>query len=261
MKLRSLTRTGWFQRAAGFAAAEYLRFVWLTNRASRDPLDLHERVEPLMPAIIAFWHGQHFLMPFLKRKQDQAKVLVSRHGDGEINAIAAERLHVGAVRGSGAHGAEFMRKGGVSAFNAMLQVLRGGCNMALTADVPKVSRVAGLGIMMLARESGRPIVPVAIATSRFVRLNNWDRTVINLPFGRAVLAIADPLHVPDDADEAQFEHLRKVLEDRLNEATRRAYTLVGRADALVDQPGQTSAPAGDAKDRELNGLLSDRNGR
>src|SRR5262249_5047027 len=33
-------------------------------------------------------------------------------------------------------------------------------------DVPKVSRVAGLGIIKLASATGRPIFPVALATSR-----------------------------------------------------------------------------------------------
>jgi lysophospholipid acyltransferase (LPLAT)-like uncharacterized protein len=96
MRLRDLTRTGWFQRAAGFAAAEFLRFVWLTNRFELDPPDLYQRVEPDMPLIVAFWHGQHFMMPFLRRHYP-ATVLISRHRDGEMNAIAAERLRVGTV--------------------------------------------------------------------------------------------------------------------------------------------------------------------
>jgi hypothetical protein len=32
-----------------------------------------------------------FLIPFIKRAGDRAKVLVSRHRDGEINALAAQR--------------------------------------------------------------------------------------------------------------------------------------------------------------------------
>ena len=96
--LRKLGRASWLHRAAGFTAAEFLRLVWWTNRFSIDPPDAYERLEPDMPLIIAFWHGQHFMMPFLKRKQYPAKVLISRHRDGEINAIAAERLDVGTVR-------------------------------------------------------------------------------------------------------------------------------------------------------------------
>ncbi|MBN9595035.1 MAG: lysophospholipid acyltransferase family protein [Afipia sp.] len=228
--LRKLGRASWLQHVAGFIAAEFLRFVWLTNRFTLDPPDVYKQLEPDMPLIIAFWHGQHFMMPFLKRKEYKAKVLISRHRDGEINAIAAERLDVGTVRGSGDHGVEFHRKGGVGAFKAMLRVLDDKINMALTADVPKVSRKAGLGIIMLARESGRPILPVAIATSRFKRLNNWDRSVIHLPFGRGVIAGAELIWVPPDADNETMQALRLQLEERLNDVTRRAYGLVGRPD-------------------------------
>jgi lysophospholipid acyltransferase (LPLAT)-like uncharacterized protein len=101
----------------------------------------------------------------------------------------------------------------------------------LTADVPKVSRIAGLGIIMLARQTGRPIVPVVIATTRFKRLNNWDRTVINLPFGRGVLLAGDIVHVPADADADAMETLRLTLQDNLNNATRSAYAMIGREDA------------------------------
>jgi len=218
------------QHAAGFTAAEFLRLVWLTNRFTFDPPDIYQRVEPDMPVIIAFWHGQHFMMPFLKKKKYPAKVLISRHRDGEINAIAAERLDVGTVRGSGDHGTEFHRKGGVSAFKAMLRTLDQKINMALTADVPKVSRKAGLGIIMLARESGRPILPVAIATSRFKRLNNWDRSVIHLPFGRGIMSAGELVRVPPDADNETMQILRAELEARLNAVTRHAYECVGRPD-------------------------------
>ncbi|WP_426559027.1 hypothetical protein, partial [Streptomyces sp. WG5] len=85
----------------------------------------------------------------------------------------------------------------------------------------------GLGIIMLARESGRPIRPVAIATSRFKRLNNWDRSVIHLPFGRGVIAAGEILWVPRDADTETMQKLRLQLEERLNDVTRRAYDLVG----------------------------------
>ena len=217
------------QRAAGFLAAEYLRLVWLTNRFSIDPPGIYQRVEPQMPAIFAFWHGQHFLTPFIKTKQTHlAKVLISLHRDGEFNAIAAERLGIGTIRGSGDHGSAFHRKGGIGAFKEMVRALADGYNVALTADVPKRSRAAGLGIIMLARESGRPIMPFAMATSRFIRLHNWDRTTINLPFGRGALVGIEEIYVPPDADGETMEKLRVQLEQILNEATRRAYAQVGR---------------------------------
>ncbi len=232
--LRKLPKKVWVQRSAGFLAAEFLRLVWLTNKFIIDPPDIYERVEPHMPIIMTFWHGHHFMMPFVKRKKYRAKVLISRHSDGEINAIAAQRLNVGAVRGSGDHGSEFQRKGGVSAFKEMLRTLNEGCNMAVTADVPKVSRKAGLGIIMLARESGRPIMPIAIATSRFRRLNNWDRSVIHLPFGRGAAVIGDLIRVPPDANNEIMEQARQDLERSLNDVTARAYAAIGHVDEAVN---------------------------
>jgi lysophospholipid acyltransferase (LPLAT)-like uncharacterized protein len=227
--LRNVLRSSWVQRAVGFLAAEYLRLVWLTNKFSFDPPDVYEIVEPQMPAIFAFWHGQHFMAAFIKTKESyRAKVLISMHRDGEFNAIAVERLGIGTVRGSGDHGSAFHRKGGVGAFKEMVRALEEDYNMALTADVPKRSRVAGRGIIMLARESGRPIMPFAMATSRFIRLDNWDRTTINLPFGRGALVGIEPIVVPPDADAETMEKLRLQLEANLNEATRRAYAQVGR---------------------------------
>ncbi|MCW5701421.1 MAG: lysophospholipid acyltransferase family protein [Bradyrhizobium sp.] len=231
---RDLLRSQWVQRALGVLAAEYLRLVWLTNRFSYDPADVYQRVEPEMPAIFVFWHGQHFMTPFIKNKPSyRAKVLISRHRDGEFNAIAAERLGIGTIRGSGDHSGAFHRKGGVGAFREMVQALDDGWNVATTADVPKRSRIAGMGVIMLARETGRPILPFAMVTSRFVRLKNWDSTTINLPFGRGAVVGIDLVSVPPDADAETMERLRQQVEGYLNEATRRAYAQVGRPEAAL----------------------------
>ncbi len=217
-----------FQQTAGVVAAEYLRLVWKTTRFTIEPDGIYERFARDAPVIIAMWHGQHFLTPFIRRDEDRAKVLISRHRDGEVNALAAQRLGAGIIRGSGHHTGGFIGKGGVSAFKEMLGALDEGYNVALTADVPKVARVAGLGIVKLASASGRPIYPIAIATRRRVELRNWDRTTINLPFGRGGRVAGDPVRVPPDADGETLEAARRALELALDAATARAYALADR---------------------------------
>ncbi|MBR0794634.1 lysophospholipid acyltransferase family protein [Bradyrhizobium jicamae] len=232
--LRDLLRSSFVQRALGVLAAEYLRLVWLTNRFVYEPPDVYGIVEPMMPAIFVFWHGQHLMTPFIRTKDSyKAKVLISRHRDGEFNAIAVERLGIGTIRGSGDHSGAFHRKGGVGAFKEMGRALEEGWNVATTADVPKRARVAGLGAIMLARETGRPILALAMVTSRFIRLKNWDSTTINLPFGRGAVVGIEPVHVPPDADAETMEKLRQHVEYLLNEATRRAYAAVGRPEATL----------------------------
>ena len=213
-------------------AAEYLRLVWRTSRFAMEPADPYRMYETDQPVIIGMWHGQHFLLPFLRRHY-RFKVLISRHTDGEINAIAAERLGIGTVRGSGDHGRRFYAKGGVAGFKEMIELLAEGWNMALTADIPKVSRVAGLGIVKLAQISGRPIFPVSLTTSRRIVLDNWDRSEINLPFSRGAIVIGDPIRVPPDADAATLERMRSELESALNAASNRAHILADRRSAIA----------------------------
>jgi lysophospholipid acyltransferase (LPLAT)-like uncharacterized protein len=226
--LKRIGRAPWMQAAVGVAAAEYLRLVWVTSRFVVEPADVYERLEPELPVIFAFWHGQHFMVPFAKPAHYRAKVLISRHRDGEVNAIAAERLGVEAIRGSGDRERRFDRKGGVTAFMNMLTALEDNWSMALTADIPKVSRVAGGGIVKLAQVSGRPIYPVAVATSGRITLKNWDRSVINLPFSRGAIVAGEPIRVAAEAADAALEQARVAVEQGVNAATERAYAIVDR---------------------------------
>jgi lysophospholipid acyltransferase (LPLAT)-like uncharacterized protein len=224
--LKRIAHARWFQAAVGTSAAAYLRFVWKTSTFVLEPADVYERLVPELPVIFVFWHGQHYMVPFAKPPYYRAKVLISRHRDGEVNAIAAERLGVEAIRGSGDHAGRFDRKGGVSAFMSMLTALNEKWSMALTADIPKVSRVAGIGVVKLAQMSGRPIYPVAVATSRRITLDTWDRTVVNLPFSRGAIVAGAPIHVAAGADVDALERARRAVEDGLNAATERAYAMV-----------------------------------
>ena len=233
---KRVTTAPWAQKAIGVAACNYLRLVWNTSRFVYEPADLYDRVRPDLPVIVAVWHGQHFLTSFLKRDEHRVKVLISRHRDGEINAIIAERLGAGTIRGSGDHNREFLRKGGVSAFKSMTTALRDGYNIVMTADVPKVSRVAGLGIVMLARASGRPIYPAAIATNRRLMFDkSWDRSALNLPFSRGAVVMGEPIRIDADTDNAGLELARQRVESELNRVTERAYAL---ADQTSGQAGR-----------------------
>lgn len=224
---KRLMSVPWVQKTLGVAAAEYLRLVWNTTHIALDPPDIYENITSELPVIVAMWHGQHFLVPFIKKDSEEyrAKVLISRHRDGEINAIAAERLGIETIRGSGDHNGDFHRKGGVSGFREMLLALQQGYSVALTADIPKVARVCGLGIVKLSSLSGRTIVPVAIATHRRIELDSWDRSAVNLPFGYGAGVVGTTIRVPRNADDEKLEIARRAVEISLNAATKRAYEI------------------------------------
>ena len=78
----------------------------------------------------------------------------------------------------------------------LLRLLESGASVALTADVPKRARVAGMGIVTLAKLSGRPIVPIAVVASRRIQFNTWDRASLGLPFSHAVVVAGDFIPCP-----------------------------------------------------------------
>jgi lysophospholipid acyltransferase (LPLAT)-like uncharacterized protein len=219
------------QEAVGRLLAGYLKLVRHTNRMIIEPEGVYEtKVRPELPVIVAMWHGQHLMVPFGRPDWMKASSLVSRHGDGEFNAIALRELGIGAIRGSGAHGRKVREKGGASAFFAMIRAIAQGNTMVLTADVPKVARVAGSGIIKLAQVTGRPIHAVAVVTSRRYSASNWDATTIGLPFGRCGIVVGDAIHVARDADDAAVEAARCALEASLDAVHARAFAIVGRDD-------------------------------
>jgi 3-deoxy-D-manno-octulosonic-acid transferase len=119
-------------------------------------------------------------------------------------------------------------RGGSYALRAATRALKGGSTFSMTADVPPgPARVSGSGIVTLARFSGRPILPFAVASSRFIAFNSWSRMTINLPFSKLAYVIGDPIWVPADADEETVERLRLEVEAGLNAVTARAYQSAG----------------------------------
>ena len=208
-----------------------IRLVERTNPRVEGSHDIEKAIATYSPAIAAFWHGQHLLGPVIYPRKHRLVALFSRSADAELNAIVAQKLGLGVVRGSGGReGKHRASKGGAAALIHLKRTIDQGCNVAMIADIPHgTPRVAGMGIVTLARLSGRPVVPVAIATSRRKVLErSWDKTTLNLPFGRSAVVLGEPIYVAADADDAEMERKRWQITDALNLATRHAYSLVDR---------------------------------
>ena len=208
-----------------------LRFVRATNRYAEGSSNVAQSYERVTPSILAIWHGQHLLAPVLYPSGKPLAAMVSRSADAELNALVVEKFGFEAVRGSGGRrGKSKSDKGGAQALIALKKALEAGSNVCMIADIPHgTPRQAGMGIVTLARLSGRPVVPIAMTTSRRKVLEkSWDKTTINLPFGRCAMIVGEPITVPADADDAELELKRQEITARLNEATERVYRIVDR---------------------------------
>jgi 3-deoxy-D-manno-octulosonic-acid transferase len=209
------------------ALARYIRFVHRSSKLVTEPADLDSYLIRQHPVIMAMWHGQFLMLPKIKPVGIGVRIMVARHGDAEVIGATLERFGMELIRGAGA-GRRQRDRGGARALREGLRSLEQGHALALTADVPPgPARVCGLGIVTLARLSGRPIVPAAAATTRYCALDTWSRFTINLPFGTLAMVAGRPITVPADADAAAMEATRLSVEQELNRVTARAYELAG----------------------------------
>lgn len=229
---RDLMRRPGFVSFVGSLIYGILRLVHASQRRVAGSSPHAQRLAAEHPAIVGLWHGQHLLAPFFRPRTLPYVALLSRNADAELNAAVVARFGIRTVRGSGGRDPRAAsKKGGVGALIALTRALKDGEGVCMIADVPKgTPREAGLGIVTLARLSGRPIVPAAAVTSRrYVVKSSWDATSLPLPFGRLAVVMGDSIHVPRDADEATMEAKRREVTRAIEAANRRAAELADRA--------------------------------
>jgi len=225
----------------GWLAARYIAFVRDTSSIKRIPEDMDRRIDELAPAIFTSWHGQFLMSPVMKPKHQPARMMIARHGDAEVIAQAVRHFDIELIRGAGAAGRRKDR-GGSTAFRSALNNLNDGVNVAITADVPPgPARKAGMGVVLLASLSGRPIIPMGFATRRSIAFRTWSRFTLNLPFSKLAMVMGDPVYVPRDADSDTLETCRQDVEKRLNAATRKAYAEAG-GNAHLAEPISAANP-------------------
>jgi 3-deoxy-D-manno-octulosonic-acid transferase len=225
-------------------AAAYIRLVYATSKVRRDPPDTDAKLFAEHPQIFAMWHGQFLMLPKIKPdKPADVAVMVARHGDAEVIGAVLERFGMRLIRGAGA-GSRRRDRGGAAALRTAVKALEEGTTVAMTADIPTSTvRRCGEGIVMIGRLSQRPIVPCAMATSRFIAAKSWSRFTVNLPFSTLGIVVGDPIRVPVDADAAELEEARRAVERGLNETTARAYQLAGATDPLsAETPRKEATP-------------------
>jgi lysophospholipid acyltransferase (LPLAT)-like uncharacterized protein len=228
---KRLGRNGFVQLMAGNALASYL---WLVDRTTRKTnTDLgHKRADIAdhLPAIFTFWHGEHFMGAMAVQKAWNMHVMISRSADGAMNAIAAQKLGLHVVRGSGDPKKRGKQKGGAQAFLRFVSILAEGGSVSLTADVPKVARQVSPGLIKLARKSGRPIVPAMYLTHPHITLSSWDRAAIALPFTKGAVGTGMPIYVNDD--ERDDAYWCALVKERLNALEAHSYAQIGGRSAF-----------------------------
>ena len=163
--------------AIGRLLARYIRFVGTSSHQTAEMTERFEEHATTIPASSPCGTASSCCCRWSRqpgyRGRRHAGAPPRRRADGR----RAARLRHAAHPRSRRRRARRKDRGGVHAFRAAVQALREGRSVGMTADVPAAARRgARASAWSWSRApSGRPIMPLAIATSRYVALNTWSR--------------------------------------------------------------------------------------
>jgi lysophospholipid acyltransferase (LPLAT)-like uncharacterized protein len=138
-------------------------------------------------------------------------IMVSRSWDGELIDRCLRRWGYVTVRGSSS-------RRGKEALSEMIDLVdREGFNAGLAVDAPRgPARKVKMGIVLLARDTGRPIVPIVSWATRKIQFRSWDEMIVPLPFGTIVCAFGKPIEVPKGLTEDAYERIRQEIETEMH---------------------------------------------
>jgi hypothetical protein len=211
----------WHQRLVATLIFILVRSLAATVRFRLDDqCDIFSEV-PKEKMIFAIWHNRLVLALILYRRyiwqRDRSRrmaAMVSASKDGGMLTRVLELFGVEPVRGSSS-------RRGAQALREMAAWGERGLDLAITPDGPRGPRyVVQHGAIATAQLTGLTIIPVSYRTNWKFQLKTWDRFQIPLPFCLCEITTAPAIRVPREATEAEYEALRKKLEDDLRRITR-----------------------------------------
>ncbi len=161
---------------------------------------------PPDPVIFACLHGD--ILPAMLFVRDRRPIpLVSTSDDGEILIRALGNSGYGFVRGqTGSQGAR--------ALVELRHCLEEGRSIGLAVDGPKGPYGSiQPGVVLLARLTGAPILPLRAHPASAVVLDTWDRTVVPRPFSQVEMVCGPELRLNPGSSEADISTIGGQLEE------------------------------------------------
>jgi lysophospholipid acyltransferase (LPLAT)-like uncharacterized protein len=204
-----------------YAVYRSLSATWRLRR--HEPPEMVARLEAGQPFVVAMWHGDELGLVCFSRYYHLA-TMASWSKDGELMNYVLRKFGFETARGSSS-------RGGSGALRGLMRLARKGWSPVIAVDGPRGPvHKAKPGVLELARVTGLPVFPCAMACSRHVALHrSWDLTDLPTPFAKVLIYWGEPIIVDRDGD-ARSPDMTQRLEDAINRCRREGRELLPRLD-------------------------------
>ena len=188
-----------------------LQFDSVEAYPTRDMLEKYNNAKTLF----AIYHSRLVYLIYFGRNWN-VTAMISKSRDGDMIADTASRLRLYAMRGSSS-------KNGKLAMNQVVDVLNNNYKVAITIDGPRgpVGQVKP-GVIRIAQLSGAPIIPVGFSCTKGMFFPSWDRFLVPYPNSKGNFRCGEPLFIPPNISEEEFESYRLQLENTLKELNKKS---------------------------------------
>ena len=223
--LRKITYSWLFQELICLIFLGYMMLVYHTSKKIfKNQEVIIEAAKNKKPLIIFFWHNRLMMIPYITKKPKKLypyynfMTLASRHGDGKFVGRIMEKFGLISILGSSKDNRKSSRGIDIGNFKKIFNGLKRGYSLGITPDGPRGPNQKINGeVINIARISQAGIIATSYSTSRFKRLNTWDKFFIPLPFSTVCFYFDEnPIYVAKNASEEEMAKLKIAVEERAN---------------------------------------------
>lgn len=185
--------------------------MYLINRLYRLTLRIEyvgkEHLNESPNHINAFWH-ENLLIYFVVNLRFKQKQIWLQHP-----MLFMKPVHV-LAKLMGVNELAYGSSGnkGKAALDRVMHQLKNGYSTMINPDGPTgPSKKLKPGVLIMAKETGVPIIPITMRVSSQRILSTWDRKRLPLPFSKIRIEYHRPIYISEDITDADINNLESVL--------------------------------------------------
>ena len=200
------------QKFIGWLIAFYIKVCFNTSLwYLKNENEILSKLKNKKKIIVIFWHNRLLMASFCWNYENNFRMLISGHRDGQIISNAVSHLGIGTIQGSSS-------KNKMSSLKEILKSLKNSNVVGITPDGPRGPREKIKdGIVSLIRKTDATVIPLSYSAKFKIQVNSWDKFIFVTPFNKFVAVWGNA--VKYNKNKKPEENL-KVIENELKRVTK-----------------------------------------
>ena len=200
------------QKFLGWFIAFYIKVCFNTSLwYLKNEKEVLSKLKKKKKIIVIFWHNRLLMASFCWNYDNNFKMLISSHRDGQLISNAVSHLGIETIRGSS-------NKNKMSSVKEILKNLKSSNVVGITPDGPRGPREKIKdGIISLIRKTDATVIPLSYSAKFKIKINSWDKFIFVTPFNKFVAVWGNALKY--NVKKTPEENL-KIIESELKRVTK-----------------------------------------